>query len=92
MWHASFAFLVSQVEWNFRQGNFLPVVTWASSLRNSNKSHANKHKAPEEAPMLEAGSAQAQPPCLAVWQRVYRAAEPVSPPFLPPLGHLDYSS
>jgi hypothetical protein len=34
-----------------QEGNFLPVNPGAS-LRNSNKSHSNKRKAPEEAPVL----------------------------------------
>jgi hypothetical protein len=43
-----------------REGNFKPVDP-CEMLRNSKKSHMNKRKAPEEAPVLEAGSAQLHP-------------------------------
>jgi hypothetical protein len=63
-------FMVRQLEWNMREGNFQPVST-STMLHNSKKSHSNKRKAPEQAAVLEAGSAQAWP----LWQNaiVYRA-------------------
>jgi hypothetical protein len=61
--YAQALFLVRQVEFNMREGNFQPVST-STMLHNSKKSHSNKRKAPEQAAVLEAGSAQAWP----LWQ------------------------
>jgi hypothetical protein len=40
-------FLVRQLEWSMREGNFKPVDP-CEMLRNSKKSHTNKRKAPEK--------------------------------------------
>jgi hypothetical protein len=66
-------FLVRQLEWNMREGNFMPVGP-CEMLRNSKKSHMNKRKAPEEAPVLEAGSGSAQDRPLWVSRTALRVA------------------